>query len=79
MVPTLRYDHEADAAYVTLRDLPYAYGEDIDHERRIDYAAGGTPIGIELLCVSQGVNLDDLPEHATVARLLVANRIKIFA
>jgi len=79
MTATLRYDREADAAYITLRDLPYAYGEDIDRERRIDYAADGTPIGIELLSVSRGVNLDDLPERATVAHLLETHHLKVFA
>ncbi len=79
MTATLRYDREADAAYITLRDLPYAYGEDIDRERRIDYAATGTPIGVELLCVSRGVNLDDLPERDTVAALLEEQRIRVFA
>jgi uncharacterized protein YuzE len=55
------YDHEADAVYIKLSERPYAFGEDIDHERRVDYAEDGTPIGIELLCVSEGVDLSNLP------------------
>jgi hypothetical protein len=35
------YDDEAEAIYVGLRDENYAYGEELDTERRIDYAADG--------------------------------------
>ena len=78
---TAQFEHSetADAVYIRLRDLPYAYGEDIDHERRIDYAEDGKPMGIELLDVSGGVDLRDLPEADTVARLLTEHAIKVFA
>lgn len=79
MLPSLSYDIDADAIYVRLRDLPYAYGEDLDHERRIDYAVDGLPIGVELLCVSEGVNLDNLPDRASLARLLEVQHVKVFA
>jgi uncharacterized protein YuzE len=46
---TLKYDPDADAIYIRLNDLPYAFGEDIDHERRIDYAENGEPIGTSLI------------------------------
>lgn len=75
--PKFEYDRDADAVYIRLADLPYAYGEDIDHERRIDYAATGWPIGVELLCVSSGVDLDNLPEREQIAALLGANHIKV--
>src|SRR5207248_2713292 len=61
MVRGYNYDPEAGALYVRLADLPYAYGHDLDTERRIDYAADGTPIGIELTCVNAGIDLHDLP------------------
>ena len=64
------FDREADAAYVRLSDQPYAFGEDIDHARRVDYAADGTPIGIELLCVSEGVDLSHLPRIDEVTAAL---------
>ena len=64
------YDREAGAVYVRLSDRPYAFGEDIDHERRVDYAADGTPIGIEVLCVSDGVDLSHLPQADEVADAL---------
>lgn len=72
-----RYDPEADAIYIRLSDKEYAYGEDLDRERRIDYAADGTAIGIELLCVSAGVSLDDLPAQEMVEQVLKQCGIKI--
>jgi uncharacterized protein YuzE len=74
-----RYDPEADAIYIILSDKPYAFGEDLDHERRIDYAADGTPIGVELTCVSAGVDVDNLPERGESIALLESLRIKAYA
>ena len=68
-----KYDAEADAIYIYLSEKPYAYGTDLDDERRIDYASDNTPIGVELLCVSKGVNLDGLPHVDEIAKLLEAN------
>jgi hypothetical protein len=64
---------------VRLSDEQYAYGEELDPERRIDYAADGTPIGVELLCVSEGVDLRNLPENAEISKLLSRHRIKVLA
>ena len=75
----LKYDKTADALYITLSSMPYAYGKDLDDLRRIDYAADGNPIGIELLCVSNGVCSDDLPYKAEVERMIEDEGIKIFA
>jgi len=74
-----RYDKEADAIYVHLRDENYASGQELDPERRIDYAADGQPIGVELLCVSEGVDLRNLPEQEAISRLLSKHRIKVLA
>ena len=75
----IRYDPEADAVYVYLRNKPYAYGKDLDDQRRIDYAADDTPIGIEILCVSKGVDVDEFPEQENVSTLLAKRHIKVFA
>jgi uncharacterized protein YuzE len=76
---TLEHDTEADAIYIRLTDAPYAYGKDLDTERRIDYAADGTPRGIELLCVSHGVILDNLPYPREITKLLRSLNLKVFA
>jgi uncharacterized protein YuzE len=66
------YDPEADALYIYFPPdgRPYSYGRDLDPERRIDYATNGAPIGVELLCVSHGVKLDDLPEREAIKQIL---------
>jgi uncharacterized protein YuzE len=66
----VKYDREADAIYIHLNEKAYAYGKDLDHERRVDYAEDNTPIGVELLCVSKGVNVDGLPQSTEIAQLL---------
>ena len=75
----VEYDPDADAVYIRLRHLPYIYGRDLDDSRRIDYGSDDQPIGFELLNVSMGVNLDDLPERNAVGRLLTKHDIKAFA
>jgi len=75
----LKHDKKADAIYVHLSDAPYTYGKDLDTERRIDYDASGKPRGIEVTCVSHGVNLDDLPESKELERELRSKNIRLFA
>jgi hypothetical protein len=58
-------------------DLPYAYNKVLDERRIIDYAEDQHPIGIELLNVSHGVDVRDLPEQAAVERLLEEHHIKV--
>ena len=72
-----RHDEEADAIYIRLSEKGYAYGEELDPERRIDYAADGTPVGVELLCVSAGVDLSDLPQPQSIAELLAQHKIRV--
>ena len=74
----LKYDPEADAIYIYLSEKPYAYGTDLDDERRIDYASDNTPIGVELLCASDGVNIDGLPHKDEIVDVLASNRIKVY-
>jgi uncharacterized protein YuzE len=73
----LKYDKAADAIYIKLSDMPYSYGKDLDDLRRIDYDADGNPMGIELLCVSEGVIPNDLPQRGEVERLLEKYHIKL--
>ena len=74
----LKHDKIADAIYIKLSNMPYAYGKDLDDLRRIDYDSEGNPRGIELLCVSGGVNLDSLPHIGEIAEILEANAIKAY-
>ncbi len=73
-----KHDAEADAIYISLSNKPYAYGKDLDDERRIDYADDNTLIGVELLNVSKGVNLDSLPHVDEIAEAIEAEGIKTY-
>ena len=75
----LKYDKSADAIYIKLSDMPYAYGKDLDDLRRVDYDADGNPKGVELLCVSTGVITDNLPNRAEIERALDDRGIKVYA
>ena len=75
----IKYDKQADAIYIRFSDAPYAYGRDLDNERRIDYDANGKPRGVELLCVSDGVITDGLPHRGEIEQLLEKYHIKMFA
>jgi uncharacterized protein YuzE len=76
----LEWDRKADALYIYLSDKAYASGKDLDDLRRIDYDSDGNPRGIELLRVSKGVDLSDLPFRNKIERLLKDNdKIKIYA
>ena len=75
----LKYDKKADAVYIYFSNKPYAYGKDLDNERRIDYDADDNPRGLELLCVSGGVITDNLPYRSEIEKLLSETGIKVFA
>ena len=79
MALTVTHDPEADALYIRFADRPYAYGRDLDDERRVDYDEAGTPIGVELLCVSSGVDLHDVPHGDEIADALRPLGIKELA
>jgi uncharacterized protein YuzE len=74
----IKHDKAADAIYIKLDSTKYAYGHDLDNERRIDYSDDGKPIGIELLSVSRGVNLSDLPQADKIAGLLGKSGLKTY-
>ena len=74
----IKHDLVADAIYVSLDSAQYKYGRDLDEKRRIDYAANNQPIGIELLSVSKGVNLSDLPYSDIISKLLSKSGLKIY-
>ncbi len=71
------YDKEADAIYITLSDKPVAYTKPLDDTRIIDYDDKNVPVGIELLCVSEGVIVDGLP--SAVTPVLDKEHVKAFA
>ncbi len=75
----LERDEQADAVYVRMSSEPYSYGKDLDDERRVDYGSDDAPIGVELLCVSNGVNVAGLPFADEIAALLEGSGIPVHA
>ena len=73
-----KYDKQADAIYISFNDESYAYGIDLDDERRVDYSADKTPIGVELLNASKGVNLNGLPYVNEIAGIMKDKGIKTY-
>jgi len=77
----VEYDPLVDALYVQLSDKPFAYTENIslrrDYERGVDYAEDGTPIGVEFLNVSHGVDLTDVPRADEIAKALAERGIRV--
>ena len=67
----VRYDSDADAIYVTLRDgAGKTTGDQLDEQRIIHTDATGGVVGVELLFVSRGISLDGLPEADAIAAAL---------
>jgi len=79
MIKKYSYDKEADAIYIALSNEPVAYTKPIDDDRIIDYDNQNNPIGIELLCVSEGVITEGLPSLAEVIPVLEKEHVKTFA
>ena len=68
----VRYDPEADAIYVTLREHHGRLQSRNagDWRRVIDYDDAGEPVGVELLAVSTGLDLDGLPEAEAIGKAI---------
>ena len=78
-----RYSPTADALYIQFNDRRIAYSEDVSrngyYERGVDYADDDTPVGVEFLGVSRGVDLTDVPHAQEIARLLREHKIRELA
>jgi len=69
----VEYDPAVDALAIDFRGFgagASARMVRLDRDRALDYDADGRLVSIELLNVSQGVNLTDLPESEVVSRAL---------
>ena len=68
----LRYDPEADAIYVSLREYTGKRRSKNagDWRHVVDYDEDGEPVGVEILEVSSGIDLHGLPEAEAIAALI---------
>ena len=65
--------------YVELSDAPYAYGQVLERGRVVDYAADGTPIGVEFLVVDGCASVVALPQADLIAEALRRSDIPVCA
>ncbi len=75
----LTYDETADAVYVYFERRDVDRTDQLTDRVNVDYAADGIPIGVEFLDVSLGIDLDNVPHRADVARLLDERHFRVFA
>jgi len=75
----IEYDEIADAVYVRLLDEPVAYTKALDDLRNIDYSGKHVPVGIEWLCVSEGIDLSGIPQADRIGELLFGRSFKVYA
>lgn len=66
----VEYDPAVDAVAIDFGPGASAHMVRFDRDRALDYDAHGHLVSIELLNVSRGVNLEDLPEAEVVRRAL---------
>lgn len=69
-LPRVTYDRNADAVYVTLRRGRVARTASLDSSRTVDYDTHGAVLGVEILGVSEGLDLNGIPEGELVDELL---------
>ena len=83
IVIKLRYDPAADAIYIYLgkkRRLTCTKGMHNAHSMRmLDYDTENSPIGIEVLGTTRGIDVEGLPKQAELAALLQAYGFKVLA
>jgi uncharacterized protein YuzE len=77
----ISYDRKIDVLYVELGEGPVGHTEDVSrgpyYERGVDHAEDGTPIGVEFLNASRGVDLTDIPRADEIAAELKARGFRI--
>ena len=77
--PVVSYDRSVQALYVRLSDKPYDHVCELSGDRYVNYAADGTPTGVEFLDLEDGVNLDDVPERDAIAKALESFDFRVHA
>ena len=65
--------------YVELSPAPYAYGQVLERGRIVDYAADGTPIGVEFLAIDGCASVAALPQADLIAEALRRSDIPVCA
>ena len=74
---TATHDPEADAVWIKLQQGVYAATRELDSRRLVDEAVDGTALSVELLDVSDGVDVAGLPASQEIAQALRRLGIRI--
>lgn len=67
---TIHSSFQSDALHIALSSRAVAFTDQLDQRRYVDYAADGSPVGVDLLLVSEGVDIDQLPERDEIEAVL---------
>jgi len=54
----VRYDHDTDILYIRFKEKEITDSEEVDSGFIIDYAADGTPVGLEILDAHKRKGID---------------------
>ncbi len=73
----LTHDQVSDAAYVYFTKNDVARTEELSDRVSVDYDSNDEVVGVEFLGVSDGIDLEDVPRRAEVAKLL--GHFKVYA
>jgi uncharacterized protein YuzE len=71
------YDPVADAVWIKLRRGTYAETRELDSRRLLDVASDGTVLSVELLDVSDGVDVAGLPAADDITTALERHGIRV--
>jgi uncharacterized protein YuzE len=74
----VKHDPVADAIWIKLREGEYAETRELDSRRLLDMSGDGAVLSIELLDVSDGVDIAGLPAADDLAAALEARGVKVF-
>ena len=70
MLPKMEIDFLADAIYIYLSDGIIEYTKELDEDCYIDYTSNGIPVGMELLNVSNKIDIIGLPDQNQIKMIL---------
>lgn len=73
----IKHDPVADAVWIMFQAGDYAETRELDSRRLLDLAPDGTILRIELLDVSDGVDVTGLPAAAEIATALATHGLKV--
>ena len=69
------YDQDGDILYIQFSTAKVDRTKSLDDLRLVDYARNGSPIGVEFIGASGGLDLKDVPRSEEIAALVSAKKL----